>query len=260
MKVAWAPTRPGRIRFTTVLRDLVDFCYPPVCAACKTQCATGSFLCDSCFGQLRALESAAACELCGLPLAYDGAPCPFCAGKGVRYYSRVLRLGTFSKPLDTLVHQLKYHGRWHLAERLADRLLEQQRVRALLEQIDVIAPVPLHRWKQFRRGYNQAALVAARLSLKTGKPLAKAALRVRNTQSQTHLRTRRDRLQNMRNAFRVKGRTALAGKRVLIVDDVTTTGATLQSLARTIRRAKPARLSALLVAVADPKHRHFQVV
>lgn len=195
-----------------------------------------------------------------MPLAYEAAPCPFCVGKGIRYYNRILRLGTFSEPLKTLVHQMKYHGRWDLAERLADRLLEQRRIRMLLEEIDVISPVPLHRWKQFRRGYNQAALVAARLARKTHKPLLRAAIRARNTESQTQLRSRRDRLQNMRNAFRLINAGSLAGKRVLVIDDVTTTGATLQSLARTIRRARPASLSALVLAVADPKHRNFQVV
>ena len=195
-----------------------------------------------------------------MPLAYEAAPCPFCVGKGIRYYDRILRLGTFSEPLKMLVHQMKYHGRWNLAERLADRFLEQGRIRTLLEEIDVIAPVPLHRWKQFRRGYNQAALVAARLALKTNKPLLRAAIRARNTESQTQLRSRRDRLQNMRNAFRLINAGSLAGKRVLVIDDVTTTGATLQSLARTVRRARPASLSALVLAVADPKHRNFQVV
>jgi ComF family protein len=248
------------VRVTTVIRDLVDFCYPPACAACRAECETGEFLCAACLDQFRALESAAGCERCGMPLAYDGAPCPFCNDRGIRYYRRLLRLGTFSDPLKTLIHQLKYNSRWSLAERLADRLMEQERVRTLLNDTDVIAAVPLHRWKQFRRGYNQADLIAERLSQKMHKPLVRPAIRVRNTESQTHLRSRQERLQNLRNAFRLINPKLIADKRVLVIDDVTTTGATLQSLARTLKRAKPANLSALVVAIADPKHRDFQVV
>ena len=195
-----------------------------------------------------------------MPLAYPEAPCPFCKGKGVHYYQRILRLGTFSEPLKTLVHQMKYHGRWSLGEQLADRLLAKPPVRALLGEADVIAAVPLHRWKQFRRGYNQAELIAERLSQKMHKPLVRPAVRVRNTESQTQLRSRQERLQNLRNAFKLTDPKSIAGRRVLVIDDVTTTGATLQSLARTLRRAKPAKLSALVVAIADPKHRDFKVV
>ena len=195
-----------------------------------------------------------------MPLAYPQAPCPFCNGKGVHYYRRVLRLGTFSEPLKALIHQMKYHGRWNLAERLADRLFAQHRIRSLLEEADVIVPVPLHRWKQFRRGYNQAALIAERLANRAAKPFVRPAVRVRNTTSQTELRTRQDRLRNLRNAFRLRNSVAITGKHVVVIDDVTTTGATLQSLARTLRRAKPASLSALVLAVADPKHRDFHVV
>jgi ComF family protein len=248
------------VRVTTVIRDLVDFCYPPACAACRAGCETGEFLCVACLDQLRSLESGSACERCGKPIAYDAAPCPFCNGRGIRYYRRILRLGTFSDPLKALIHQMKYNSRWSLAERLADRLLEQERVRLLLNDVDVIAPVPLHRWKQFRRGYNQADLIAERLSQKAEKPLVRPAARVRNTESQTQLRTRQERLQNLRNAFKLVNPKSIAGKRVLVIDDVTTTGATLQSLARALKRAKPANLSAVVVAIADPKHRDFHVV
>lgn len=248
------------MRITTVIRDLVDFCYPPACAACRAGCETGEFLCAACLDQLRALESAAGCERCGMPLAYDAAPCPFCNSKGIRYYRRLLRLGTFSDPLKELIHQMKYSGRWSLAERLADRLREHERVRTLMHDVEVITPVPLHRWKQFRRGYNQAELIAERLSQKMHKPLVRPALRVRNTESQTQLHSRQERLQNLRNAFKLIDPKSIEGKRVLVIDDVTTSGATLQSLARTLRRAKPAKLSALVVAIADPKHRDFKVV
>lgn len=195
-----------------------------------------------------------------MPLAYLDAPCPFCKDKGVHYYDRVLRLGTFSEPLKTLIHQLKYQGRWSIGEHLAKRLLAQPRALALLGEVDAIAPVPLHRWRQLRRGYNQAAVVAAQIAGEISKPLVWPAARVRNTRTQTHFHSRKDRADNLRSAFRLRNPAAIAGRRVLVIDDVTTTGATLQSFARTLRRAKPASLTAMVVAVADPRHRNFTIV
>jgi len=248
------------VRPVTLVRDLLDFCYPPACAGCGEACDAQQFLCTSCLSQLQTVELAAACERCGAPVAYPEAPCPFCNGKGVHYYKRILRLGTFSEPLKTLIHEMKYNGRWSLGEQLADRLLAQKRIRAMLEYVDVIAPMPLHRWRHLRRGYNQAAVIAVRVARKVPRPIVWPVTRTRNTETQTHLHSRQERIRNLRNAFKLRNPSVIAGKHVLVIDDVTTTGATLQSFARTLRRAKPASLTALVIAIADPKHRDFQVV
>jgi ComF family protein len=243
-----------------LLRDVIDFCYPGICASCRQPCAVESFACESCLGELSLLEQHAACELCGMPLATDGAPCPFCVGDGVRNYERILRLGTFDDPLKNLIHQMKYSGRWTLAERLAERLLSQPRIAECLANADVIVPVPLHRFRQFSRGYNQAAVIARYLSVRVRVDLASPLVRVRNTETQTHLHSRAKRVANLRNAFRLKHPATIAGKRVIVIDDVMTTGATLQAVARTLRPAKPASLTAIVLAIADPKRRGFEVV
>ena len=243
-----------------LLRDVIDFCYPGICAACRQPCAADSFACESCLGELFLLEQHAACELCGMPLAMHGAPCPFCVGDGVRNYERILRLGTFDDPLKNLIHQMKYSGRWTLAERLADRLLRQPRIEQCLAGADLLVPVPLHRLRQFGRGYNQAAVIARYLSSKTQVALAGPLVRVRNTETQTHLHSRAKRVANLRNAFRLRHPASIAGKHVVVIDDVMTTGATLQAVARTLRPAKPASLTAVVLAVADPRRRRFEVV
>jgi ComF family protein len=243
-----------------LIRDVLDFCYPCTCAHCNKLCATGEFLCDGCLEELVALEQTAACERCGAPLASEGMPCPFCLGKGIRNYRRVLRLATFDEPLKGLIHQMKYHRQWALAEQLGGRLLARERVKAMLAEIDVLVPVPLHFFRQFTRGYNQAALLARCASKASGKPVIRALKRVRHTASQTQLHSRKRRFDNLRNAFRLTNGEAIRGKRVLVIDDVMTTGATLKEVARALRPAKPASLSALVLAVADPKHRGFRAV
>lgn len=243
-----------------LIQDVVDFCYPGICPVCKDAADPRNVLCPVCLGRLANLEAAAACWQCAMPLAEHGAPCPFCQGKGVRNYEHILRLGTFDGPLKDLIHALKYQRRWIAGEFLADRLLARPHVRDLVEGADVLVPVPLHPLRRWGRGYNQAAVVARRLAKACGKPLARPLARTRNTQTQTHLPSRQKRLENLKDAFRLRDAASVTGKRVLVIDDVMTTGATLQSVARALKNANPASLNAVLLAVADPKGRGFEVL
>jgi ComF family protein len=260
---------PGVIRFPIarfprvrqLFRDVVDFCYPGRCAACDGDTDDGaSPLCMECTTAMMKLETAAACGACGKPLADPEDPCPYCEGKGLRPYEQLVRLGTFEEPLKHLIHQMKYHGRWPLAEWLAGRMLESRRVREVIEQADCLVPVPLHRLRQMSRGYNQAEVIARFLSSRCGrKRVIRPVVRLRNTETQTHLHSRAQRLENLKDAFGLVDGRQVRGKRVVVIDDVVTTGATLQAVARTLREAKPARLDALVIVIADPKGRDFQV-
>lgn len=248
------------MRFPRLLRDVFDFCYPGICAGCRGGCEPKDFLCGSCLDRLVQLESAAACQKCAAPVAEANAPCPFCKGDGVPHYGRILRLGVFDDPLKDLIHQFKYQGRWAIGQRLTKRLVEQPRIRDLLDQTDVIVPVPLHLLRQMHRGYNQATVIARCLAAHSGKPLKRPLARIRNTQTQTHLHSRAQRFDNLRGAFRLIRPGEIRGKQVLVVDDVLTTGATLQTVGRALRAARPARLTALVLAVADPRSRGFRAV
>lgn len=249
-----------RVTVTRLLRDVIDFCYPGMCPVCREAADAADLLCPQCLGQLRRLEAAGACVLCGMPVAQDGAPCPFCKGAGVPHYERILRLGTFEAPLKDLIHQFKYHRRWSLGEQLAERLLAREPVRAMLADADALVPVPLHFVRQFWRGYNQAAIIARHLARRVGKPVVVPLRRVRNTETQTHLHSREKRFKNLQGAFALIRPESVQGKRVVVIDDVMTTEATLQTVARALRPAKPASLSALVLAVADPRGRDFQYV
>lgn len=237
---------------------LVEFCYPSRCAVCDRDCQANQPLCDNCESELVHLESAPACSGCGAPLP-DEANCPRCDGAGLKPLAKVLRLGVFDGPLKTLIHQMKYHGQWALAERLAERLMESAAVRTLLAESDLLVPVPLHWWRQTRRGYNQALVLARRLGRLADRPVALPIRRVRNTETQTHL-SATARQANLRGAFALVRPYQVAGRRIVLIDDVMTTGATLRAVGRLLRRAKPAGLSALVIAAADPKGRDFETV
>jgi ComF family protein len=198
-----------------------------------------------------------------MPLAQAGQPCPYCQGQGLRPLERVVRLGVFEDPLKHLVHRMKYNGDWTLAEMLADRLCAHEPARDLLAQADVLVPVPLHPLRQVVRGYNQAQVIAARL-VRSAKPRRIAvvwpAARTRDTGSQTRLSSNAQRVQNMRQAFALVRPELVADRHVVLVDDVMTSGATLRSLARALRRGRPKRLSAILLAIADPRGRGFEAI
>lgn len=210
-------------------------------------------LCAPCDRELKELADEPCCAACALTLPMAGSPCPYCMGKGPPNFERVVRLASFHGPVRTMIHHLKYHRRWTVGEELADRLIAQERVKALLQETHVLVAVPLHWRRQFPRGYNQAEVIARRLRRRCGIPVARAVRRIRHTEMQTHVHSHARRTKNLRDAFALIDAKALAGKHVTLIDDVWTTGATMQAMARVIKPAKPASLSAIVVAAADPR-------
>jgi ComF family protein len=248
------------VRPTALLSHALDFCYPAACALCQGHAAGRATLCASCASDLKEQESAPACDRCAMPLAELDAPCPYCDDKGVHPFERILSLGVFDGPIKHLVHQAKYHHRWPLAEFFAERLAEQERVKGLLTETELLVAVPLHAMRHVKRGYNQAEILARRLAKLNKLKCVKPAVRLRNTETQTHLHSHAKREENLRDAFGLVNPRCLRGKHVVLVDDVMTTGATLRSVARCLKDAGPASLSAIVVAIADPKHRGFEVI
>jgi ComF family protein len=158
----------------------------------------------------------------------------------------VLSSAVFAPPLRTAIHQFKYRDGRALAAPLADRLIAVWEETGLTA--DMIVAVPLHSSRVSERGYNQSALLAQALAGAVGVALADDLLvRVRATRPQTHLK-REERVQNVSGAFEC--RTNLPGTRVVLVDDVCTTGATLEACARALRAAGAAHVQGLTVARA----------
>jgi ComF family protein len=242
-----------------LFQDVANFIYPPCCVSCRSATDDSAFCCE-CGEELSALAAAPSCERCAAPVP-EGSACPRCAGAGIRPFGRIVAMGAFRDPLRQTIHGMKYHYRWPVAEILADQMLVQDRVRKLLDKTDVLVPIPLHWSRQILRGYNQADCLARRLarhrdSLRVVYPI----VRLKNTASQTMVRSVADRDANLRHAFGLVDPKSVAGKRVTLVDDVITTASTLKAAARAMDEAGPATMSALVLAVADPRRRDFQVI
>ncbi len=219
-----------------LLDPVLAVVFPSRCMACQallTQPTRGP-LCASCWGALPRHPPHARC-VCGAPGAL-GTRCVRCR-RGLTPHSAGVSLGPFEGSLRVLVHELKYHGRRRLAEQLAERLLAQPECLPVFTVGAVLVPVPLHPRRLNSRGYNQAELVASALAHRTGLELAAGALvRRRETCSQTGLSAAQRRA-NVSEAFAVRARARVAGRVVVLVDDVVTTGATAHACARTLRAA-----------------------
>ena len=218
-------------------RTVAAAVFPSKCAACG---ALGAGICATCLARARPLD-VPNCRQCNRPLEY-GDQCAACRAER-RRVDRVFVRYPYVTPLREAVQRLKYENRRYLARELAAIA-----VTALPDDlsIDAILPIPLHPQRQAERGYNQSALLAANVAELLEIPLDDRLLRrERATRTQMSL-PRRERLGNLRGAFRAT--QTLSGRRLLLVDDVTTTGATLEAAVRALRRRGSAWVGALVVA------------
>jgi len=215
-------------------------------------------LCPLCRGRLAlAAQPPQACASCGRPLdAAEPPPGYVCGGcrREPPAFDRLLAVWLYAPPLDAVVHGLKfgrldYLGR-HLAVAMAGRLRDP--LEDLLEKGDLVVPVPLHWRRYLTRGYNQAERIARPLARRLGLPLWTGLARRRFTPPQSRL-DQTARLSNLGRAFHVRRPGRLAGRHVLLVDDVATTGATLDAAAGVLKAAGAAAVTAV-VAGRTPVH------
>ena len=227
-------------------RGLGDVVFPPVCVQCRglvegAEAATGGFqyVCARCARQIDTV-SPPHCSTCGHPFygEMEGERmCPHCEGLAPAF--REGRTAVLLKgPVRGLVHELKYHRGLHVLRDMEEIFRRAPQVLALARDA-LLVPVPLHPRKERERGYNQSALLAGALARAAGGSARVAPLlrRTADTVSQTH-HDRRARQANLKNAFALaRGAELNPGQHLVLVDDVFTTGSTLNSCALVLRRA-----------------------
>jgi ComF family protein len=230
--------------FRSLAAGAVDFALPPRCPACGTILAEPHRLCIACWQDLTFLGEPC-CVRCGLPFEYGGegdAECGRCLAEPPSF-DRLRAAVAYGEVARGVALKLKHGGRPGVAETLAAFML-----RHLEPATDaLLVPVPLHRWRIWRRGYNQAALIAAALARRSGLVAAQDILRRTRATPMLKGLGRRERALAVRGAFKVteEGKARLRGRPVVLVDDVYTSGATAGACARALKRAGAARVDVL---------------
>jgi ComF family protein len=242
----------ARTRLAGALRPLTRFALnvalPPLCPSCREE-VRDSGLCAACWSKLSFITRPY-CERLGIPFAYDPGPgiLSMEAIADPPAYHRARAVVRFDDVARALVHSFKYGDRLDLAPMLARWMA--QAGRELVSEADALIPVPLHWRRLWARRFNQSAALAKALSTQCGVPVLYDVLkRARATAQQVGL-SRAERATNMQGAFRVgvDAKGAIAGRRIVLVDDVLTSGATTDACARALLRAGAANVDVLVFA------------
>jgi ComF family protein len=249
MRAMDSPRPAWLARLARAGTGLADLLFPPRCLGCGTETGAAGALCTPCWEATDFID-AAACRRCGIPLEADFAGETECAACIARppVFARARSVVRYDTARE-LVLRFKHADRTDYAPAFAAWMARAGA--ELLAAADLIVPVPLHRGRLLARRYNQAAVLANALARRTGKRAIPDALtRTRATPSQGAMVSASARRRNVLGAFAVRPRaaTALAGQSVLLIDDVMTTGATLEAAARALLRAGAREVAALTLA------------
>lgn len=218
-----------------ILERLLDFFYPRFCIRCKRpiQLPVQGYLCDHCFSEI-VFNDATCCACCGRAMgAQEGTVCQNCV-ELKPYFHNGISLFAFNDVGRHFIHTLKYHNGLFLKKDLLKLLLHAKEKLSRWEA-PCFVPVPLHFMRKWKRGYNQSAIIAQALQRICGGEIMPILKRKINTPSQTSL-TRKERKLNVKGAFMLKVKTLDTNKTYVLVDDVFTTGATLNECASVLQQ------------------------
>ncbi len=259
--MAWIATldAPGRVRrlvrsarVRTWLGAGLDVVFPPACASCGTslEMSAAGLLCEACRGEF--VDRRPACARCGQCAAAVGtaASCPRCKDRRF-FFESVVRLGTYDGALRAAVLRIKDDQSRGMAIALGDLLAATWGQWLAGWNPDAVVPVPMHWSRKMWRGANSPDSIAQRLAARLGVPMADHLLaRRRRTAPQARL-SPAQRAANVRGAFRVRKHHDLPGARLLLVDDIMTTGATVNEASKALTRSGAAAVGVVAVARAE---------
>jgi ComF family protein len=235
-----------QLKIYRALWKAVDFVYPPTCAGCGKP---GTLWCDEC-QENTILISKPVCQKCGCPLSIPGI-CFECQTNPPPY-TMLRSWAEYGDPVRKALISLKYKSNLGLGMVFSPMLVEM--IKTMNWDFDCVIPVPISRGHQKERGYNQSTILARPISLAINTPLVLNSItRTKETQTQVEL-SREERFKNLESAFSINSAKLIGKKKVLLVDDITTTGATLISCSRALKEAGCSEIYCLTVARTKLNH------
>ncbi len=228
---------------TGYLNHIIDFVLPNSCIVCGKE-TEHNLVCNDCLN-LVANPRSPLCPHCGRPIE-QAKTCAFCRYEKILDYGRAFAL--YVPPVDTMIHHLKYRGKTRLANYFGTAMSVILKNDFYLQKADYLTPVPLFWLKKLRRTYNQAELLSKIINQESGIPVLNCLIRIRNTRTQTRL-DHKKRQKNVNNAFRLKKEFSVKDKKIILVDDVMTTGATIKECARVLKENGAKEVYSLVGAI-----------
>ncbi len=238
----------------SIFHRVLDFIFPSSCSYCRAPIGDSEipYFCPSCWADFAPIAGPV-CPTCGRPFdspeSLQHSPGHLCLAcrQSPPQFDQALAVGQFEGPLREAIHQFKYRPCRSLGKPLGDWMAERVR---LLSSIDMVMPVPLHAKRLRQRGFNQALLLAHRMSERHAVPLfCDNLIRMRSTRPQVEL-TGDERIKNVKGAFTLRYPGKVTGKSVVLIDDVFTTGATMNECAHVLKQAGAMQVTAFTLARA----------
>ncbi len=231
-----------------IAKNFINLIYPLHCAACKKPLdpENNSAICGHCIGLIKP-NPAPYCIHCGRSVDMAGCACDDCL-QNRPAFSKALSACLYEGALKDLILQFKYKGKLALSGDLSGLISDfLYNNTDIIEGVDMVTFVPIGRDRMIKRGFNQSKVLAKHLSDSYGIPMADCIEKITFTKNQNEL-SRQERLSNLKDAFRAKGAASLAGFTILVVDDVMTTGATLNECAVALLKAGAGSVRCLTLA------------
>jgi ComF family protein len=231
-----------------IISHITKLIFPQTCLICNQIIDNGNF-CAKDWSELHFLQKPA-CNICFQPFEFridDEALCGKCLQKRPKYF-KAISVWAYNEQSRIIIARFKYYDQINLAKYFSELMLKQ--AQEIFPEIDFIVPIPLHKLRIIKRKYNQAAILAKNIAKLSDKKLILDLLvRTKNNQPQASL-DQRMRHKNVRGIFRTKEKylTKIKGKNILLIDDVITTGATIESCAQELKSAKANRIYTLTLA------------
>jgi competence protein ComFC len=237
-----------------IVHSIIQLFWPAVCINCRKSISeTEKSLCKTCWDQLIICTGSDYCPRCGRDTSIAGiieGSCPDCQGREI-YFDAIARAGIYDHSLQQMILAFK-NGKTELDSTLgflADSALQGS---GFKNEIELFIPVPLHWTRRLVRGYNQAKVIAGRLNHSNAN-ICTDLVRIRRTRMQPTMASPAARARNVSGAFAVREGNYFNGRKICLIDDIKTTGATLNECARVLKEAGAAKVFALVLAVAGQK-------
>jgi len=226
----------------TIVDAVLDFIYPRniYCLLCEKPIKTDDeySLCDECRGKIEWIKKPI-CDVCGKPLDenYDNESCVDCLNNS-HMFTKGLSSIVYNGNIKRVVHNFKYHNKryigYHMAEIITDTLRQNK-----IDYIDYIVPVPMHKNKKRQRGFNQSSIIAKYIARNMDLNFNdKNLIKIRDTSEQNKL-NKKERFENLKGAFHLNSTDLFREKEILLVDDIYTTGNTVDACCEALNKANP---------------------